>query len=79
VTEKWLKKILIPTEGETVEFKESLGEWKEIVATCAAFATAKGGRVYVGVANDGRVAGVQIGKCTCRRIRRNPFMPLTSH
>ena len=64
MTEKWLKKILIPTEGETVEFKESLGEWKEIVATCAAFATAKGGRVYVGVANDGRVAGVQIGKCT---------------
>ncbi|MEW6665279.1 MAG: ATP-binding protein [Thermodesulfobacteriota bacterium] len=59
MTEKRLKKMLIPTEGERVELKESLGEWKEIVATCAAFASAKGGRVYVGIANDGRVAGVQ--------------------
>ena len=55
---------MIPPEGETVELKESLGEWKEIVATCAAFATAKGGRVYVGVADNGRITGVQIGKGT---------------
>jgi len=54
----------IPPEGETVELKESVGEWKEIVTTCAAFATAQGGRIYVGVANDGRVLGVQIGKGT---------------
>ena len=54
----------IPSEGETAELKESLGEWKEIVATCAAFATARGGRIFVGVANDGRVVGVQIGKGT---------------
>lgn len=53
-----------PSEGETVELKESLGEWKEIVQTCAAFATAQGGRVYVGVADDGQVTGVQIGKGT---------------
>ncbi len=54
----------IPAEGETVELKGSLGEWKEIVATCAAFATARGGRLYIGVADDGRVVGVQIGKGT---------------
>lgn len=54
----------IPVEGETVELKESLGEWKEIVATCAAFATARGGRIYVGIANDGKIPGVQIGKGT---------------
>lgn len=54
----------IPSEGEAVELKESLGEWKEIVATCAAFATAQGGRLYIGVADDGRVVGVQIGKGT---------------
>src|SRR3972149_4538225 len=54
----------IPSEGETAELKESLGEWKEIVATCAAFATARGGRIFIGVANDGRVVGVQIGKGT---------------
>lgn len=54
----------IPAEGETVELKGSLGEWKEIVATCAAFATARGGRLYIGIADDGRVVGVQIGKGT---------------
>lgn len=54
----------IPPEGESVELKRSLGEWKEIVETCAAFATAKGGRLYIGVADDGRVVGIQIGKGT---------------
>lgn len=57
-------KFSIPPEGETVELKKSPGEWKEIVETCAAFATAQGGRVYVGVSDKGQVAGVQIGKGT---------------
>jgi ATP-dependent DNA helicase RecG len=56
--------LAIPPEGESVELKRSLGEWKEIVETCAAFATAKGGRLYIGVADDGRVVGVRIGKGT---------------
>ncbi len=54
----------IPAEGETVELKRSLGERREIVETCAAFATAKGGRIFIGVADDGRIVGVQIGKGT---------------
>lgn len=54
----------IPAESETVELKHSIGEWKEIVETCAAFATAKGGRLYIGVADDGRIVGVQLGKGT---------------
>jgi ATP-dependent DNA helicase RecG len=62
------KRSVIPSEGETVELKRSLGEWKEIVETCAAFATAHGGRVYVGVADDGRVVGVQVGKGTFEDI-----------
>lgn len=53
-----------PAEGESVERKRSLSEWKEIVKTCAAFATAHGGCVYVGISDDGRVVGVQIGKGT---------------
>lgn len=52
----------IPRENETVEWKQSLGEWKEVVETCAAFATAKGGTIYIGVAPDGNVAGIQVGK-----------------
>jgi ATP-dependent DNA helicase RecG len=53
-----------PPESERVECKQSLGEWKEIVETCAAFATAQGGTIYVGVASDGTPSGIQIGKGT---------------
>jgi len=54
----------MPPESETVEWKQSLGEWKEIVETCAAFATARGGTVYIGVGPAGERVGVQIGKGT---------------
>lgn len=56
--------IEIPVEGEMVEFKESLGEWKEIVKSCAAFATAHGGRIFIGVSDSGQPVGVRIGKGT---------------
>ena len=66
---------MIPEEGQTVERKESLSLWRDIVETCAAFATAQGGKVFVGVADDGRIAGVQIGKGTledlANRIAQN--------
>jgi ATP-dependent DNA helicase RecG len=52
-----------------------LSLWRDIVETCAAFATAQGGKVFVGVADDGRVTGVQIGKGTledlANRIAQN--------
>lgn len=54
--------IAVPPESQKVERKKSLGEWKEIVETCAAMATAKGGRIFVGVAPDGAIHGVQVGK-----------------
>lgn len=53
-----------PAESETVEWKQSVGEWKEIVETCAAFATSRGGTIYVGIAPDGKTPGVQIGQGT---------------
>jgi predicted HTH transcriptional regulator len=55
---------MIAEEGQTVEHKQSLGEHREIVETCAAFATAQGGRIYIGVRDNGQVVGVQIGKGT---------------
>ena len=51
-----------PVESETAEWKQSLSEWKEIVESCAAFASANGGTVYIGVRPKGAVAGVSIGK-----------------
>jgi predicted HTH transcriptional regulator len=58
----------IPEEGQTVERKESLGERREIVETCAAFATAQGGRIYIGVRDNGQVVGVHIGRGTLETL-----------
>jgi ATP-dependent DNA helicase RecG len=53
----------IPTsESETVEFKTSFNA--ETVETLVAFANAKGGSVYIGVADDAKVVGVSLGKET---------------
>jgi len=56
------RRIRIPDESQTVEWKQSFGEWKEIVETCAAFATAEGGTIYVGTSPDGKRVGVTVGK-----------------
>ena len=58
------KTIHIPPENDMVEWKQSFGEWKEIVETCAALATARGGTIYMGLGSDGTPIGVQIGKGT---------------
>ena len=54
----------VSPESQTVEWKQSLGEWKEIVETCAAFATSKGGTIYVGIGPKGERVGVQLGQGT---------------
>ncbi|MFH1627125.1 MAG: hypothetical protein ABIE47_00180 [Pseudomonadota bacterium] len=40
---------LLRSESETVEWKRSLGEWKEIVITSAAMASLHGGHIIIGV------------------------------
>jgi ATP-dependent DNA helicase RecG len=55
---------LLRSEGETVEWKRSLGEWKEIVVATAAMASLHGGQICIGVEPTGRVSGVEIGKGT---------------
>jgi len=51
-------------ESETLEFKKSTGEWKEIIETISAFANKKGGIILVGVDKKKEVCGVAIGKGT---------------
>lgn len=63
-----LKKIISQGESETVEFKKSPGESKEIIKTISAFANTKGGRIFVGVSNSGKVLSVEIGKDTIERL-----------
>ncbi|MFH1970584.1 MAG: helix-turn-helix domain-containing protein [Verrucomicrobiota bacterium] len=62
------ERIRFPPESETVEWKQSLSEWKEIVETCAAFATAQGGTVYVGISPNGEAVGIDVGKGTMEDI-----------
>ncbi len=59
-----IKELIEIGESETVEFKKSTGEWKEIVETISAFANTKGGVILVGVDKKKEVCGVSIGKGT---------------
>jgi len=47
---------------KAVEFKTSFG--RETIETLVAFANARGGRVLIGVADDGFVRGTTVGKET---------------
>lgn len=44
-----LKEIIISGESETIEFKSSLSEIKQILETLSAFSNGKGGIVLVGI------------------------------
>ena len=49
-------------ESLTVEFKTSFNE--EVIETLVAFSNAKGGVVYIGVSDTGKVHGITVGKET---------------
>ena len=53
---------MIRTESQDLEFKASFGEWKEAIQALCAFANAKGGRVLVGVDDEGNTTGLQLGR-----------------
>lgn len=52
-------------ESHKVEFKTSFG--KEVIISLVAFANAQGGKVIIGMSDDGRVTGVNIGPETLQR------------
>ena len=56
------------SETQSVEYKRSLSELREIVETIAAFATSTGGTVLIGVGPDGNKVGVQIGSGTLESL-----------
>ena len=62
--EKEIINLIQNGESEILEFKESTGEWKEIIKTISAFANTRGGAVLVGISSKGEISGVRIGKRT---------------
>lgn len=59
MTQEDIHNIIAIGEGEKTEFKSSFTD--EVVISLTAFANAKGGAVYIGISNDGKVKGVVLG------------------
>jgi predicted HTH transcriptional regulator len=57
-------------ESETLEKKSSFAAWKEIIISLSAFANKKGGKVVVGLDNQGNSTGLSVGKDTLGEIKR---------
>ena len=49
-------------ESETVEFKESLSDQDAIIQCVAAFSNHKGGEIFIGVSDEGKLKPLSIGK-----------------
>lgn len=67
MTEKELEIILAEGESYTIEFKESVD--KSIVEEACAFANSSGGRIFIGVSDDGKVKGVDMSNVVRSRIQ----------
>lgn len=68
-----LKELISQGESETVEFKESTGEWKEIIKTISAFTNTKCGRIIIGVSKSSALLGAEIGKDTVESLTNKIF------
>ena len=73
-----IQQMLDAGESEILEFKQSLGEIREIIETAGAFANGQGGTIVIGVTNAGRVLGVDIGKDTLEALA-NSIQQQTEH
>lgn len=60
ITPKELLLTIAEGESETVEFKLSFQ--KEVIESIVAFANAKGGKVFIGVDDSGRIVGLELTK-----------------
>jgi len=63
-----VQQLLHADESETLEFKQSAGEIREIIETAGAFANGQGGTIVIGVTSTGKVLGVDIGKDTLESL-----------
>lgn len=68
MTAEELRALIVQGEGETLEFKRSVAEMDKAVEVVAAFANTRGGMVLIGVHQDGRVDGVDVGQTTRERV-----------
>ncbi|MDB5135181.1 MAG: ATP-binding protein, partial [Mucilaginibacter sp.] len=54
-----VKKLIFEGEGVTLDFKKTITSCEKIAKTMVSFANNKGGRLLIGVADDGTINGVK--------------------
>src|ERR1700761_904689 len=54
-----IKKLIFEGEGVALDFKKTISSCEKIARTMTAFANNKGGRLLIGVADDGTIKGVK--------------------
>lgn len=54
-----IKKMIVRGEGDLVEFKKKANHPDKIIREIVAFANSKGGNLFVGVSDDGTIAGLK--------------------
>ena len=54
-----IKKLIFEGEGVTLDFKKTITSCEKIARTMVSFANNKGGRLLIGVADDGTIRGVK--------------------
>ena len=70
-----IKDLINKEESENLEFKSSLSELKKIIQTISAFANKSGGEIIIGISDNKKILGNQIGRATmedlANRIKEN--------
>jgi len=70
-----IKNLINKEESENLEFKSSLSELKKIIQTISAFANKSGGKIIIGISDNKKILGNQIGRATmedlANRIKEN--------
>lgn len=54
-----IRRLILEGEGTTLDFKNTISSCEKIAKTMVAYANNKGGRLLIGVADDGRIVGVK--------------------
>ena len=54
-----IKRLILEGEGTTLDFKNTITSCTKIAKTMVSYANNKGGRLLIGVADDGRIVGVK--------------------
>ena len=54
-----VKKLIFEGEGVTLDFKKTITSCEKIAKTMVSFANNKGGRLLIGVADNGSITGVR--------------------